>query len=83
MWSEQKRERFQELRQRQADTLSQTEQAELAQFVQQLEDAECAYLVPATERLRREREALDAQNRKLEILMHRKEQQLKRLPLNS
>ena len=40
---------------------------------------EGAYLVPATERLRQQREAIEAQNRVLEVLAHRKEVLVRRL----
>ena len=74
MWDEQKRSRFHQLRQRQRDGgLPDVEQAELALLVQELEAAEAGYLTPATERLRQERETLEAQNSALEILGRRKE----------
>jgi hypothetical protein len=74
MWDEQKRSRFHQLRQRQRDGgLPTVEQAELALLVKELEAAEAGYLTPATERLRQERETLEAQNRALEVLGRRKE----------
>ena len=80
MWDEQKHSRFQELRQRQQEAvLTEAEAAELDLLVQELEGQEAAYLTPATERLRRERQALETQNRALEILARRKEGLLHRL----
>ncbi|HEV3261310.1 MAG TPA: hypothetical protein VG013_30945 [Gemmataceae bacterium] len=74
------RSRFQQLRQRQRENvLTEAEQAELALLVQELETAEATYLTPATERLRQERETLEAQNRTLEVLALRKEALVLRL----
>ena len=78
MWDEQKRQRFQELRQRDG-LLSETERAELALLVQELEAGEVVYLAPATKRLREERETLDGQNRAMEALALRKEALVLRL----
>lgn len=80
MWEEQKRIRFQQLRQRQGmSALAEAEQAELAFLTQELEAAEAACLTPATERLRQEREILETQNRNLEILALRKEALVQRI----
>jgi hypothetical protein len=80
VWEEQKRSRFQQLRQRQREGgLTEAEQAELTLLVQELEAAEAAYLAPATARIRREREALEAQNRALECLTLGKEALVRRL----
>lgn len=80
MGEEQKRRRFQELRQRQQEgELSEAERAELALLVQELEAVEAAYLTPATQRLRQEREAVEEQNRSLEALVRRKEALAQRL----
>lgn len=74
MWDQEKRSRFQELRQRQEDdALTEADRSELAKMIQELEDAEASYLTPAAERLRRERENATAQNRRLEALATRKE----------
>jgi hypothetical protein len=74
MWDQEKRSRFQELRQRQEDdALTEADRSELAKMIQELEDAEASYLAPAAERLRRERENVTAQNRRLEVLATRKE----------
>ena len=74
MWDEQKRSRFQQLRQRQVeDALTQAEQAELALLVRELETAEASYLTAATQRLREERDHIEAQNRTLEALALRRE----------
>jgi hypothetical protein len=73
MWDEQKRHRFQELQRREQEgILLAREREELSALVSQLLLTESAYLGPATERLRLEREGLDAQNRKLEGLAARK-----------
>lgn len=69
-----KRERFQELRRREDEgALAPEEHGELSTLIQEIEDAEAAYLEPATERLARECEILQAQNRELEALVRRKE----------
>ena len=61
MWDEQKRSRFQQLRQRQTEgVLEETDQAELGALERELKAAETSYLTPATERLRQERLALEA-----------------------
>ncbi len=78
MCSEQHRQRFQELRAREG-TLTEPEKAELAQLVQELKNAEAAYLTPATERLRRERERIETQNRTLELLARGREALVQRL----
>ena len=80
MWEEQKRFRFQQLHQRQRESvLTEAEQAELALLVQELEAAEATYLTPATERLRQQRGTLETQNRALEVLALRKEALVLRL----
>jgi hypothetical protein len=80
MWEEQKRNRFQHLRQLQQErVLTEAEQTELELLVQELEAAEAAYLTPATERLQKEREAIEARNRTLETLALRKENLVRRL----
>jgi hypothetical protein len=78
MWDEQKRQRFQQLRQREGQ-LTAAEQVELASLVQQLESAEADYLNGATERLRQEREITERQNRSLESLSNRKKTLVERL----
>lgn len=78
MWTDQKRERFQQLRQRE-NALTEAEQAELVLLVQELEDAEAASLALATERLGQEREIVEAKNRKLEVVVCRKETLMRRL----
>ncbi len=55
-------------------TLTEAEHTELAVLTQELDALEAASLTPATARVRQEREALEAQNRQLEALLH--EQQL-------
>jgi hypothetical protein len=78
MWDDQKRQRFQWLRQREQQ-LSAAEQSELASLVKELETAEEMYLQPATERLRQERELLEKQNGELEKLSARKKDLAQRL----
>jgi hypothetical protein len=73
MWNEQKRARFEQLRQGSKEgRLTALEQAELAQLVKELETAEATYLTPATERLRQEREKIESRNRVLADLAQRK-----------
>lgn len=80
MWEEQKRRRFQQLRQRQdQNVLTKADLDELALLVQELEAAEADYLMPAAEWLRQERETLETQNRTLEVLARRKENLVSRL----
>lgn len=80
VWEEQKRQRFEQLRQRELESaLTDDERAELACFVQELQSAEATYLAPATQRLRQERETVDSQNRTLEILTRRKDALVRRL----
>jgi hypothetical protein len=78
MWDEEKRLRFHQLRQP-ARQLTEAEQAELASLVQELEAAEAAYLHGATERMRRECEAIEKCNRVLEVLAHDQEAITQRL----
>jgi small-conductance mechanosensitive channel len=74
MWDEQKRQRFQLLRQHDsAAALTDSERSELESLIQELQSAEAIYLGPATERLREERQRLDAQNHALETLARRRE----------
>ena len=74
MWDDQKRQRFELLRQREnAGVLADIERSELESLVQELQSAEATYLAPATERLREERHELDTQNRTLEALARRRE----------
>jgi hypothetical protein len=80
MWNEQKRQRFQYLRDRQsAGVLEDTERAELTLLMDELQAAEARYLRPATQRLQDEREIVEAQNRALEVLLRRKERLAQRL----
>jgi hypothetical protein len=78
MWEERKRERLQQLRERQS-ALNEAERDELAGLLKELEDAEAAYLGPATDHLRAEREIVEKQNRTLELLVRRRENLLHRL----
>src|SRR5260370_42468532 len=80
MWDEATRTRFQQLRQRQGENcISEAEQFELASLLRELEEAESGYLAPATQRIQRERETIEAQNRTLEALTLREEALVKRL----
>jgi hypothetical protein len=78
MWDEQKRQRFQQLRQRE-DQLTAPEQAELVSLVDELEAAEAAYLNGATQRLRQERQTTEKQNRTLAELADRRQALMQRL----
>lgn len=81
MWDEHKRSRFRQLSQQEhgGGRLNEAEQVELARLTQEIEAGEANYLAPATERLRRERESLEAQNRTLQVLARRKQALLLRL----
>jgi hypothetical protein len=74
MWDEQKRQRFEVLRQREtAGMLADIERTELESLIQELQSAEATYIGPATERLREERRVSETQNRALEALARRRE----------
>jgi len=75
IFTPEQRARFRQLRKAQdaGAALSPDEQAELAALFQHIEDAEAAYLRPATERIRAERLALEEQKRNLELLVRRGE----------
>jgi len=80
MWEDQKRSRFQQLREcRRAGGLTEAEEVELARLTEELEAAEANYLTPVTEQLRRERETVETQNRTLEVLALRKDASVLRL----
>lgn len=80
MWDDQKRQRFQHLREREsAGVLGEGERAELTRLIGELQAAEARYLKPATKRLRDEREIVETQNRALEALVRRKERLAQRL----
>jgi hypothetical protein len=78
MWDEQQRQRFEQLRQREGH-LSEAEQAELAALIGELQAAEARYLNQATERMRQERDTMEAQNRSLADLVRRKQALAQRL----
>ena len=78
MWDDQKRRRFEDLREP-GRQLNAAEQADLAALVKELEDAEAAYLKPATERLRRENDLLAKRNLDLAELNKRKQALVERL----
>ncbi len=80
VWNEEKRSRFAELRRREDDdALSEAERAELARLTDELYALESSYLGPATERLQRQREITEAQNRRLNDLADRKSALVERL----
>jgi hypothetical protein len=80
MLDESKRGRFRELRRREDDrTLTPEEQEELSLLIQEIENAEAAYLRPATERLDRELKQMEARIQALEALARRKEALVARL----
>lgn len=78
MWDEQKRSRFEQLRQCES-VLTEGEQSELSHLIQEIEAAEAAYLAPAAIRLRQQRDTVESQNRTLEVLARRKEDLVSRL----
>jgi 5-methylcytosine-specific restriction endonuclease McrA len=78
MWDEQKRQRFQQLRQRESQ-LADDERAELASLVHDLEVAESGYLGGATERMGQERQAIEKQNCSLRDLAMRRQALVQRL----
>lgn len=77
MWDAVKQARFNVLRaaQRQG-VLTETEGVELLSLTQELDTLEAAYLQPATERVRQEREPLGEQNNKLEELLREQQDYL-------
>ena len=80
MLDEQQRERFERLSERkQNGTLTPAEQVELQRMIQEVEDAEAAYLSPAIERTRSERLRVEEQNRALKQLVRRQERFARRL----
>ena len=80
MWTDDKQARFNALREleRQGSSTD-AEKAELAALTQELDALEATYLGPATERIRRERQALEAQNQRLEELLREREDYLARV----
>ncbi len=78
MWDNQTRTRFEALREP-GRQLTPVEQAELAVLVKELENAEAAYLKPATERLRRENDCVEKRHLELAQLRKRKEALVERL----
>lgn len=70
MWDSQKRQRFQQLRER--SDLTDSEKTELSALTQELESAEVTYLNGASRRIRNEREQIETQNRSLEKLAARR-----------
>jgi hypothetical protein len=73
MWTEETRERFQQLRQSESSgELSESEAVELAVFRDELLAAEAEYLLPAAERLGEESAIIERQNQELEALLRRK-----------
>jgi hypothetical protein len=78
MWDNQKRARFDELREA-GRQMNAVEQTELAALERELENLEVAYLRPATERLRRENDSIEKRNLELAELTKRKEALVQRL----
>lgn len=80
MFDAEKKSRFCTLQERQdAGLITAHEQAELSKLVGEIESTEAAYLTPATERIRQDRERVEHQNRKLEELVRRRQAFLDRL----
>lgn len=80
MFDAEKRLRFRTLRQRQdAGLTTADEQAEFVKLASEIESGEAAYLTPATERIRQDRERVEGQNRKLDELVRRREAFVARL----
>jgi len=78
MWDNHKRKHFEELCELGRE-LNAAEQAELTAMVKELEDAEGAYLKPATEQLRRDNDRLAKRNRELAKPVKRNEARVQRL----
>jgi len=80
MWNDGKQARFNALRESEREgSATDAERAELAALTRELDASEAAYLTPATEQIRRERQGLEAQNRRLEELLHEREAYLARV----
>ncbi len=72
MWNDEKRKRLQALRSTaNPEGLNESEQREISALVLELESEEVELLRPATDRVRDERMAIEAQNRVLEELLRR------------
>ncbi|MDA1141741.1 MAG: hypothetical protein O3B01_24520 [Planctomycetota bacterium] len=75
-----KRQRFQYLREREEkECLAEDERKDLAGLIEEIEQAEAAYLEPAIGRMRKENEKAESRLRALEDLARRKEELLKRM----
>ena len=80
MWDEQKRQRFQRLRQQETDgTLTVNGRGELDSLVAELVAWENAALAPAMERLEQEHDRFQQQNRQQEVVVRRKQALVRRL----
>ena len=80
MWNDDKQARFNALRESERkDSATDAERAELAALTRELDTLEAACLTPATEQIRRERQALGTQNRRLGELLHEREAYLARV----
>ena len=80
MWNDDKQARFNALRESERKgPPTDAEGAELAALTRELDASEAACLTPATEQVRRERQALEAQNRRLEELLHERKAYLARV----
>lgn len=72
MWNDTQKQRFQELRTRERQkNLNETEKAELARMIEELEAEEAATLRPANQRLEQQNLQLAAQNAALKNLVER------------
>lgn len=78
MWDDQKRQRFNELREP-GRQLNAAEKTEVVALVKELEDMEAAYLKPANERLRNERLAIEKRNARLAEIINKKKAFVDRL----
>src|SRR3712207_1895171 len=78
-WDEQRLERTRTLRSREPSALTEAERRELDRLFEEMGAAGNASLAPATQRLRSEREAVEAQNEALKALVLRRENLAMRL----
>jgi chromosome segregation ATPase len=80
MWNDDKQARFDTLREcGPRGSLTEAERAELDALTRELDALEAACLSPATERIRQERQTLEAQNRGLEELLGERKAYLARV----
>ena len=89
MWTEEKRQRYEQLRAREdGGLLTGDERAELATLIQELSDCEAAYLAPANERKAQDIKSsaaayrpLEEQNRRMRAYLREREAFLERVKL--